>query len=88
MADVKDISDYSGNSRHASPAGVLRQALAEVTTGELVRCKKAIVILLMDDDDGYEICQRIANLRAHEIVALLRVVSVDYEMQLAGVEVE
>jgi len=71
--NLTNLSDKSQSSLHTSPEQALREALKDV--GEVGALKKGrkVLILALDDSDGYSISQYCAGLKNSECVALLNI---------------
>jgi hypothetical protein len=79
--NVRFLVDKTHNNAHWSIADMLEEAQIEADQRE---CKKAVVVMLNDDADGYSTHFLAVNLRASELVTLLEVTKTYFTDILIG----
>lgn len=70
MADDKiiNLAARSNNNQLSDPISLLKDALAEIETGER-KCNK-LLILTLDDETGYDVGFYAAKMKCSELIAL------------------
>lgn len=82
MSEIKHIADVKNDNRLISVEDML--ADAERWACEHPEYKKAVVLLLRDDDGKYDVRFQCSNMRMSEMVALLKIKADDFAGQING----
>ena len=69
MNNVILLADKAEDNRFSSPELVLRAAADEIASGK-TKATRALVILLDDNDEKYDVSFRMANIYSSQIIAL------------------
>lgn len=81
MASVISLAEKSGNANHWTVEQMLEDLLEEVRSGRRT-ATKAVVLLLDDSGERYDIGYRNAGMRLSELVTLMDVAKTDVKKDM------
>lgn len=83
MGELLKLAEASGDSRHWTIEQMLEDALADIKSGK-AKGTRAILLVLNDEGDSYDLVRWACNARPSELIALLESAKHDYVDALRG----